>query len=116
MSDKFDEMARECVSDWYFQTPVYLAQHEQQCLAGDVAALVRRAVEEARADEREECAKALDEHGRDRQPQYGDLYMQEVSLYARQGGSHPATVRFAARWLAAAIRARESKEKSDATR
>lgn len=97
--DKFDEMARQWVSADVYTFSITEVRRM-------VAALVRREVGQARADEREACAKALDEHGRDRQPQYGDLYMQEVSLYGRQGGSHPATVRFAARWLAAAIRAR----------
>lgn len=92
-------VARKAAQDCYQLADVF---------AAEIAALVAREVERAVRDEREACAKVLDEHGRDRQPQYHDLYMQEVTQCARRGGSHPATVRFAARWLAAAIRARSA--------
>jgi hypothetical protein len=49
-----DRDARECVRDWYVQTPVHMWNHEQEHLAQLIAALARRVA----AEERERAARS----------------------------------------------------------
>lgn len=62
MSDKFDEMARECIRKWYDDVNVTacVPYIEELQLVSLIADLVRRADEQARAEEREACKRALE--------------------------------------------------------
>lgn len=57
--DRIEQAARECVDDWYVQTPICCAQHEINALAESVIALIRREREDAARVERDECARLL---------------------------------------------------------
>lgn len=86
MSDKFDEMAWECVMEWYRSGEHTLV------LRNYVAALVRREVEQARAGEREECAKVAsatvcDVHLPTGVRIYGQKAAAAIRARGEQGGS-----------------------------